>query len=147
MNYNETDTCIDIRKTYLSGKNMLYFTGPNTKRQGPKGPMRGRMRVSTDGNTARKRESLFGTDDMNNALTFIRHTKVLETKVLDIRLELHDLSSRGCFFNKSLNIDKLRTILRGDIVIDRGERTVGPSNTATSEAKTFKGLWTGNFVN
>ena len=73
-----------IKPTYLSGKDMLNFTGSDTKGQGAKGSVSCRVRVSTNSDTTREREPLLGSNNVDNPLTLVGKGKVLESKVLDI---------------------------------------------------------------
>ena len=125
---------------------MFHLTGTNTKCQGTKGSVSGRMGVSTNGDTARQSESLFRSNNVYNALTFVGKREVLESKILDILLERKDLCSRGRLFDKGFHINELGTIRRGHIVIDGDQGAIRSTNAATRHAETLKCLRRGDFV-
>ena len=104
------------------------------------------MTISADTRRSRQSKSLLRTNNVHNSLTLIRHTKVLETKIFHISLQLHHLRSGGCLLNETFNSGEFRSIFRGDIVVDGGEGTVGTSDYAGGEAKALKGLRRGDFV-
>mmetsp|Transcript_20544 Transcript_20544/g.37685 ORF Transcript_20544/g.37685 Transcript_20544/m.37685 type:complete len:378 (+) Transcript_20544:1084-2217(+) len=88
----------------LSRQNMFHLTSPNPKRQSPKRPMRRRMRITTNRDTSRQRKPLLRANNMHNPLPFILHTKVPQSKVLNIRVHLQDLGPTGSLLNKRRHV-------------------------------------------
>jgi hypothetical protein len=132
---------------YLRRKDVLNFTSSDTKRQGSKRTMRGRVRVTTYGNTTRQSETLLGADNVNDSLAFIGKGKVFESEIVNVLFQLHDLSSTGSLLDKGFDIDELASVRRGHIVIDSHKSAVGSPHGATGETEAFKCLGRGNFVN
>jgi hypothetical protein len=132
---------------YLSSKDMLNFTGSNTKGQRSKSTVRCRVRVTAHRDGTGKGKALFGSNNVDDSLTLVGKGKVGETKGLDILLELHDLRSTGSLFNEGFHIDNTAAVTRGHVVIDRRQSAVRSSHAAASETEAFKCLRRRYFVN
>ena len=113
---------------------MLHFRGANAKRHGSKGTVRRRVGISTHSRTAGQGKTLLGTDNVDNALPFIGHAKVLESKVGHVLLELEDLSPAGGLLDEALDRNELRAIRRRDVVIDRDESAIRATDRAVGQA-------------
>mmetsp|Transcript_7321 Transcript_7321/g.15145 ORF Transcript_7321/g.15145 Transcript_7321/m.15145 type:complete len:450 (+) Transcript_7321:1617-2966(+) len=123
-----------------SGKDVLDLAGSNSKGQSPKCTVGCRVAVSAHTGSSRQGESLFGSNNMDNSLSLVFHSKVLEAKVLDVLFELKNLGSRVDFGNEGFNVLELFSILRGDVVIDRQQGAIGSTNTAVGQSEALKGL-------
>mmetsp|Transcript_46269 Transcript_46269/g.112138 ORF Transcript_46269/g.112138 Transcript_46269/m.112138 type:complete len:221 (-) Transcript_46269:102-764(-) len=106
-----------------------------------------RVGISTDSDASWKSESLFGSNNVHNTLTLIGHSKVLESKVLDILFQLHNLCSTGGFFNKGLDVNQLTAIFGRNIVVNGSKSTIGTTDSTRTETKSFKGLRRGHLMN
>jgi hypothetical protein len=126
---------------------MLDLTGTNTKGQGSKGTVRRSVRVTAHSDTSRKSETLLGTDNVNDTLTFVGHGKVCHTEILDILLELHDLRSTSSLFNECFYIHKIGSVSGGYVVIDGHKSAVRSPHGAVSNPEAFKGLRGRHLVN
>lgn len=126
---------------------MLHLTSANPKGQSSESPMGGCMRIAANCRTPRQRESLLWSNNVDDALTLVGHTEVLHAKILDIDFQLHDLSSRCSLFNERLDVDQLRSIRRGNVVVHGHQRAVRSADAARCQAKPLKGLRRRHFVN
>ncbi len=135
-----------LQYTHLSSQNMLNLTSSNTECQSSKGTMSRRVTISADCGATGKSESLLGSDDVHDSLPLIRHTKILESEVLHIGLQLHDLRPGRSLFDKTLNVDQSGSIFCGNIVIDGSQGTVRTSDYAIGHAKSLEGLRGGHLV-
>lgn len=133
-----SNTC--SRATCLSCQDMLHFTGSNTECQSTKRSMSCSVRVSTNRDTSWKSKSLFRSNNMDNSLTFIGHSKVFEPEIFDVLFELQHLCSTGSLFNKSRDINQLRSVFGGNIVIDRRQGAIRSADAAPGKSQAFKGL-------
>mmetsp|Transcript_12221 Transcript_12221/g.26961 ORF Transcript_12221/g.26961 Transcript_12221/m.26961 type:complete len:434 (-) Transcript_12221:112-1413(-) len=130
----------------LRRQNVFHFARSNAKGQGPKGSVRGRVRITAHRDAAGQGKTLFGTDNVNNALSFVGKGEVGNVKILHVLFQLQDLGAGGGFLNKGFHVNELGTVRCGDIVIDRDEGAVRSTNDAVGHAKTFKGLGRRDFV-
>ena len=128
------------------GQHMLDLGSANPKRHGPKGTVRGRVAVATNGRAARQRESLLGSDDVDDALPLVGHSKILEAKVGDVLLQLQHLGAGGGLLNEGLDRDEVGAVGRRDVVIDCDEGAVGPTDRAAGQAQPLKGLGGGHLL-
>ena len=80
----------------LRGQHVLYFTGPDTERQGTKRPMGGRMGVATDNSCTGEGESLFRPDDMHDTLADVAHVEKGDAEILAVVFECLNLKSTHC---------------------------------------------------
>mmetsp|Transcript_9517 Transcript_9517/g.15831 ORF Transcript_9517/g.15831 Transcript_9517/m.15831 type:complete len:334 (-) Transcript_9517:244-1245(-) len=113
----------------LSRKNVFDLTCSNTKGKSTKGTVCSRVTVTANSGAPRKSEALFWSNNVDNTLTLIGHTEILESKVSNIHLELHDLSTGCRFFDKGWDINEFRTIRGRNVVIHSDQSTVGASDT------------------
>ena len=133
INPNQHILGLGLRKCG-SGQHMLHFRGANAKRHGAKGTVRGRMGIATHGRAAGQRKSLLRSDNVDNALPFVGHAKVLESEIGHILLELEDLGPAGGLLDEALDRNELRAIRRGDVVIDGYQSAIRPTDRAVGEA-------------
>mmetsp|Transcript_10428 Transcript_10428/g.17278 ORF Transcript_10428/g.17278 Transcript_10428/m.17278 type:complete len:309 (-) Transcript_10428:467-1393(-) len=90
----------------LRRQHMFHLTRPNPKCQRSKRPMSRCMRIPTDSRTSRQCKSLLGSNNMDNALSFILHSKVLETKVLHVGLHLQYLGATCGLFDELRHVNQ-----------------------------------------
>ena len=101
------------------------------------------MRITADDGGAGLGEALFGPDYMHNTLTQIVHRVIANAEFLAVLREGFHLYARGFILD-----DTLLSLRRGwHVVVWHGQCGIRPANLASSDAKPFKSLRAGHFMN
>lgn len=79
-------------------------------------------------------------------LTFVCHAEILQSKILNILLQLQHLRSTINLLNKALNALQIGAVFGGNVVVDGYEGAVGAADGTGGEEETFEGLGGGYFV-
>ena len=79
---------------------MFDLAGANSESQSSKGAVRRGVAVATDHCSAWQGETLFRTDDVDNALPVVTHSKVCKTKGLDVLFKGLALRTRILLLNE-----------------------------------------------
>ena len=74
---------------------MFDLTGSNTEGQGPEGPVRRGVRVSTDNGHSRLRDTELGADDVNDALVFVAPREDRDAEFVAVLFEGFELAPRN----------------------------------------------------
>ena len=128
------------------GQDVLHLRRANAKGHRAERAVSRRVRIAADGRAARQRESLLGTDDVDDALPLVGHAKVLEAEILHVLLELEDLRAGGGLLDEGLDGNEVGPIGGGDVVIDRYQGAIGPADRAIGQAEALKGLRGGDLL-
>ena len=128
------------------GQNVLHLRRANAKGHRAERAVSRRVRIAADGRAARQGESLLGTDDVHDALPLVGHAKVLEAEVLHVLLELEDLRAGGGLLDEGLHGDEVGPIGGRDVVIDRYQGAIRPTDRAVGQAEALKGLRGGDLL-
>ncbi len=113
---------------------MLDFASPDSECQGTKGSMGGCMRIPAYDGRSRKREPLFGADDVNHTLSDVIHAEVGNAEVTAVFLKGLNLLRADEIGNRQFPIG------RGDIVIRHRERGGGTAWAPAGKLQPLKGL-------
>jgi hypothetical protein len=122
------------------------FARSYSERQRAEGAVRGRVGIPAHGDAARQGESLLGPDDVDDSLPFVRHSEVREAEVGDVPFELQHLRPARRLLDEGLDVDEVRPVRRGDVVIDGDEGAIRPPGTPFRESQPLEGLRRRHFV-
>lgn len=125
---------------------MLDLGRTNTEGKHAKGTVRGRVRVTTYKRSTGHCESLFGADDVHNALTAVCEAKEREAKLLDVLLERNALETRVTLLHECFGVFEMIAAHRGNVVVDGRERAVRSAHWPTCQAQALERLWGCDFV-
>ena len=125
---------------------MLDLGRANTEGKHAKGTVRGRVRVTTNKRSTGHCESLFGADDVHNALAAVCEAKEREAKLLDVLLERNALETRVALLHECFGVLEMIAAHRGDVVVDGRERAVRSAHWPTCQAQALERLWGCDFV-
>jgi hypothetical protein len=84
----------------LGSKNVLDFTSTDTESEGTKGTVRRGMTVTTNNSCSRESEALLWTNDMNDTLALIPHSKICETEILHVLFQGGTLKAGVVLFDE-----------------------------------------------
>ena len=124
----------------LGGQDVLDLAGADAEGQRPEGAVRGRVAVAADDRHARLGEPELGADDVDDALAGAAQREERDAELGAVALERLDLGGRERVGDAGLAADG------GDVVVDRGERQVGPAHVAAGQAQAVEGLRRGHLV-
>ena len=118
----------------LGRHHVLDLAGADAEGERSEGAVGRRVTVAAHHGHAGQDETLFGSDDVDNALADIVHAVKLDAELGAILFQGFDLDAR------LLVIDAEVTVVCRDVVIGNGENRLGPAQFASVIAQTFEGL-------
>jgi hypothetical protein len=119
---------------------MLDLGRPDSKGQRTERAMGGGVAVTAHDRRSRQSKPLLWPDNVHDALTNIRHTKKLDTKLFAVLGQRLDLNP-GFFI-----LDAHAAIGRRHIVIGHGKRGIRATHGAAAQTQAFKRLRAGHFM-
>ena len=119
---------------------MLHLACAYAEREGSEGPMRGRVGVAADAGGAGEGEALLRANYVDYALALVRHAEVLEPKIRDVLLQLHDLRPTVHLLDEALDAAEVLPALSRDIVVDCDKGAVGTADGAGGQLQPLEGL-------
>ena len=120
---------------------MFDLRGSDSEGQGSESPVRGRMAVPADDREARKGDSLFRGDDVNNPLTEVVHGEIGDIEVVGVLFKSLDLKGADRVG------DSPGPVGGGNIVVRNGKGQVRSSHLSSGLLQAFEGLGAGDLVN
>ena len=124
----------------LGGKDVFDLAGSDAKGQGAERPMCAGVAVAAHHSHTGQGQALFGTNDVDDALTGVTHRVVLHA-------ELVAVGSEGLHLGAADRIgDGLVDVGRGDIVVLGGHGQLGMADPTSGHAEAVEGLRRGDLV-
>mmetsp|Transcript_5266 Transcript_5266/g.10699 ORF Transcript_5266/g.10699 Transcript_5266/m.10699 type:complete len:671 (-) Transcript_5266:225-2237(-) len=130
----------------LRGQHVLHLAGPDPERERPEGPVGGGVAVPAHARGSGQGEPLLRTDDVHDALSLVRHPEVLHAEVPHVLLHLQHLRARVDLVDEGAHVRQFRAVLRGNVVVHRGQGAVRTAEAAAREAEALEGLGGGHLV-
>ncbi|KAH3659001.1 hypothetical protein OGATHE_006727 [Ogataea polymorpha] len=93
-----------------------------------------------------ERKSLFRTNNVDNTLSGIGHSEVGQTKVSNVVFQSLHLHPGVILLDESVKALEVLSGVGWDVVVDGGKGAVWSSDCSACCLETFKGLWTGHFM-
>ena len=124
----------------LRGEHVLHFARADAEGQSAERAVGRRVAIAADDRHAGLRVALLGADDVDNALARVVDVVQRDAEFAAVVAERIDLLLRDRVENRQAAVG------RGDIVVDRRERPLGPANLAAGETEALERLRAGHFV-
>jgi hypothetical protein len=88
----------------LCGKDVLNLTSTDTEGESAKGTVGGSVTVTADNSCAGESEALLRTDNVDDTLSLVVHSKVCQTEVLDVLFEGGALQAGVVLFDELFDV-------------------------------------------
>ena len=123
----------------LRREHVLHLGRADAERERPEGTVRRGVAVTADDRHPRLRDPELGTDDVDDPLVSAPGCIQRHAELLAIVAERVQLTARERIRDRS--------VLRGNVVVHRRDREVGPANPAPGQTQTLERLGRGHLVN
>ena len=118
----------------LRGEHVLDLGRADAEGERAERAVRGRVAVAADDGHAGLRQPLLRADDVDDALAHVAHAEERNAELFAVLAQHLDLLHRERVGPWLVAVD------RGDVVVDGGEREVGPANLAPGDAQALERL-------
>ena len=124
----------------LGREHVLNLARADPERQGAECPVSTGVAVAADDGHTGKRQPQLGTDHMDDALAAALDVIERDSELAAVRPQSLHLAARE-------RIADVELVFGGDIVVQRGERQVGPTDSPAGQAETIERLGAGHLMN